>query len=82
MAKRHEKGSDDMMRALALETPQGSAADFLARKIMSNPNISWVKKKKNMTDQYSDLADAQLAMYQLRKMKQKGNENVKILQKG
>ena len=29
-----------------------------------------------MTDQYSDLANAQLAMCQLKKMKQMGDENV------
>ena len=33
------ENSDDRMRALALETIQGSAVGFLAKKIKSNPNI-------------------------------------------
>ena len=67
---------DDRLRALALETLQGPAADFLQRKISANPNITWTEIRKIMTDQYSDLADAQLALRQLRKLRQKPDENV------
>ena len=37
MATALVESSDDRMRTLALETLQGSAADFLARKIKSKP---------------------------------------------
>ena len=67
---------DDRLRSLALETLQGSAADFLSRKIKAKPNITFSEIKKIMTEQYSDLADAQLALCQLRKMKHRSNENV------
>ena len=67
---------DDRLRALALETLQGPAADFLQRKISAKPDITWTEIRKIMTDQYSDLADAQLALRQLRKLRQKPDENV------
>lgn len=69
-------GEDGTMKTLALQTLQGSAGDFLARKIRANPGLTWDEIKRIMTDQYSDLADAQLALRQLRKMKQKNDENV------
>ena len=69
-------GDNDRLRSLALETLQGSAADFLSRKIKANPAITFNEIKKVMTDQYSDLADTQLALRQLRKMKQRPDENV------
>ena len=67
---------DDRLRALALETLQGPAADFLSRKIKTDPTLSFDQIKKVMTDQYSDLADSQLALRQLRKTKQRLDENV------
>ena len=67
---------NDRLTALALETLQGPAADFLQRKISANPGITWDEIRKIMTDQYSDLADAQLALHQLRKLRQKPDENV------
>ena len=67
---------NDWLRSLALETLQGSTADFLARKIKTNPHITFDEIKKVMTDQYSDLVDAQLALHQLRKTRQRPDENV------
>ena len=69
-------GDNDRLRSLALETLQGSAADFLSRKIKAKPAITFDEIKKVMTEQYSDLADTQLALRQLRKMKQRPDENV------
>ena len=41
---------NDRLRSLALETLQGSAADFLARKIKANPHITFDEIKKVMTN--------------------------------
>ena len=48
----------------------------MARKIKANPRITCDEIKKVITDQYSDLADAQLALHQLRKTRQRPDENV------
>ncbi len=67
---------DERMRALALMTLTGPAAEFVARGIRENPDVTWVALKAEMRGRYSDLADALYARQTLRKVKQKKGESV------
>lgn len=70
------EGNDERMRAWALETVNGPAADFLARLVTANPNITWAEIKQNMAARFSDHADAQFALQKLRRMKQGTGETI------
>ena len=67
---------DERMRALALQTLQGTAASFLLRKIRDNAAITWEQVKTALKKRFSDLGDTDIAKQALRGLRQHKGESV------
>ena len=61
---------------LAMQTLKGTAADFLARIIRENPNITWDQIVESLTTQYLSDNEAQIAKQKLKRLMQKKGESV------
>ena len=70
------QGDDSRAHALALQTLNGPAADFVTRLLKENPHMTWASLKKSLGDRYSDMADLAYARQKLRRLVQAKNESV------
>jgi len=66
----------DTMKAIALQTTQGAASDFLTRELAAHPGWTWDETKTALADRFSDAADILYARRSLSKLKQKKGESV------
>lgn len=67
---------NDRMKSLALQTLNGPASEFTTRHIRENPDITWPELRNHLAGRFSDLADTQIAKFQLRQLRQNSQESV------
>ena len=70
------KHEPERMKALALRTLKGTAADYLNRWLKERPNPTWEELKEQLKERFSDLADAECAKLHLKQLKQASGESV------
>lgn len=70
------EATDSTMRALAVRSVRGHAAEFLSRVISESPQITWADLKQKMKAHFSDDGDREIALQKLRKLKQNKGESI------
>lgn len=67
---------DGRIKLLAYQTSGGAVSGFINRYITANPTNTWEQMKEQLSVRFSDVADAQMALSLLRRVKQKHGENI------
>ena len=70
------QGDDSRAHALALQTLNGPAADYVTRLLKDDPLMTWATLKRKLGDRYSDMADLAYARQKLRRLVQGKGESV------
>ena len=70
------EGDDSRAHALALQTLNGPAADFVTRLLQEDPHMTWATLKEKLGERYSDMADLAYARQKLRRLLQAKGESV------
>lgn len=70
------EASDSVMRSLTVQSVKGQAAEFVARLVSEDRNISWNELKARLIAQYSDESEREIAVQRLRRMKQNKGETI------
>jgi hypothetical protein len=70
------EAGEDRMRALALQTLTGPAADYLTRYLNDHPGATWDAIRAALALRFSDAADTQHALNRLRHSKQQKGETI------